>query len=170
MMRATFAPDTILIAITFADGTLGVMHFVVTEYNVDGTPRWARPATKENVDAEIERSQFDAEKRPIKGWRYIMPDDLPKHRIYRAAWKDTGTAIDHDMDRARAHHRKMIRHLRRPAMDKLDGEWMKAVAKNDATTARAIDEKRQALRDAPADPRIDAAKTIDDLLKLDLNA
>jgi hypothetical protein len=50
------APDQQLIALTFADGTLGVMSFVTIEYNNDDVPRFVREATDENINAEIAKA------------------------------------------------------------------------------------------------------------------
>lgn len=52
--------------------------------------------------------------------------------------------------------------------DIADKASMEAKAKVEAakTVMRNVSARKQVLRDAPADPRIETAKTVDDLLKL----
>lgn len=159
------APDTVLVSITFADDSVGVMQFVVTEFDQNGNARWARPATRENVDSEIARTAFEPALLPVKGWRFILRDDLPADRSYRPAWQDDGARVSHNMPKAREHHRSLIRRQRVAAFKQLDGDWMAAQSKGAAAVA-AVEAKRKAWRDAPSDPRIEAAKTIDDLKQI----
>lgn len=160
------SPQLQFVAITFADGSLGVMQFVVQEYLPSGIVRWERLPTKNNVDAEIARGAWDAHLLPIKGWRLIDPGDVPTDRTYRGAWSDDGNAIVHDMTRAREVHRDRLRRARAAALAELDGKWMRATGQGKTKEAAAIEAERQKLRDAPADPRIDAAETIKDLTAL----
>ena len=89
---------------------------------------------------------------------YTIPDE----RTFREAWDKTGeTAITVDMAAAREIWRQKIRNARVPEFEKLDAEYMKALETSSDTTA--IVAKKQALRDAPADPAIDAATTPDQL-------
>ena len=90
--------DTVTIAITFADDTVGVMTFITAERGDAGTVNWRRQATKDEVDIEIARCNVPAGKRPIKSWRPVDPHDLPKDRTYRNAWRDTGTGFAHDAE------------------------------------------------------------------------
>lgn len=80
----------------------------------------------------------------VPGWtnkREIAATDLPPthHRAYRAAWRDTGRAIECDMSQARAIARE-----------------------------RAADRRRRGLQAPdPDDPAWDAATTPDELLALE---
>ena len=64
-----------------------------------------------------------------------------------------------DMPKARDIWRDKIREERKPKLDKLDVDFMRAVEADDATEKAAIATKKQALRDATDDPAIEAATT-----------
>lgn len=97
-------------------------------------------------------------------WAAIDESDYPgEHRAYRRAWRANSGRIEIDLDAAREIHRNRIRSARKPVLEHLDSEWMKAMGQGDAAKAAVVEAKRQALRDAPASTEIDSAKTIDDL-------
>lgn len=68
-----------------------------------------------------------------------------------------------DMHRARDIHRDRIRAARATALAALDVAYQRADEQGDAAAKAAIAAQKQALRDAPADPRIDAASTVEAL-------
>ncbi len=74
-------PEVQLIAITRADGSLAIMHFVTKA-------EFIRVATDEAINAEIAKAGIRA-----TSWRRITLRDLPTNRIDRDAWIDTGSAI-----------------------------------------------------------------------------
>lgn len=159
------APQTELIALTFANDTVGIMAFVTIEYSTNGLPRWARASTDENVEAEIKKASisFEPEKLPIKRWRRIVREHLPGDRTYRNALRDTGTRFVHDMPHAREIHRELLRGMRREWFSVLDVRAQRAMEeKNDSVVAQTVAQKN-ILRDLPADPRIEQAQTVDDL-------
>lgn len=69
--------------------------------------------------------------------------------------------ISVDMDKAKEIWREKIRMARTGKLEALDAQFMKAL-ETGADTSAIVAEK-QALRDAPADPAIDAATTPDEL-------
>ena len=71
--------------------------------------------------------------------------------------------ISIDMEVARDIWRDKIRAARIPALASLDVEYQRADELSDAELKAAIAQRKQALRDAPADPRIDAATTTSEL-------
>lgn len=89
--------------------------------------------------------------------------ELPDERLFRDAWAADSEAgvISVDMSLAREIWRDRIRRARAPRLLELDAEFMKAL-ETGASTATIVAEK-QALRDAPADPGIDAASTPEEL-------
>lgn len=91
---------------------------------------------------------------------------LPAERTFRNAWKQQGNAVTVDMPKAREIWRDKIRIARAPKFEPLDVAWFKAVEANDVVAMTDIKAKKKALRDAPADPRIEAAKTPEDLKKV----
>ena len=62
-----------------------------------------------------------------------------------------------NMTKAREIHKTNIREAREPKLAELDVEFQKALEKG--TDTPSIVSKKQALRDAPADSAIEAAKT-----------
>jgi len=68
-----------------------------------------------------------------------------------------------DMTKAREIKRDQLRAERKPLLEKLDVEFMRAQEQGDQTKADEIAAKKQALRDVTADPAIDAATTPDEL-------
>ena len=88
---------------------------------------------------------------------------IPSGRTFRAAWEKTSDAIiGTNMDKAKEIWRDKIRTAREPEMLKLDAAFMKAL-ETGADTSTIVAAK-QALRDAPSDPAIDAATTPEELM------
>lgn len=90
---------------------------------------------------------------------------IPSDRSFRNAWKRNGRKVETDMAKARDIHRDRIRAARNPKLAALDVELQRELENPRPNTAAIVDQKR-ALRDAPADPKIDAAKTPADLKEL----
>lgn len=67
-----------------------------------------------------------------------------------------------NMDKAREIHRQRIRQARFPKLAELDTAFQRELEKVKPNTA-AIAAKKQALRDAPSDPAIAAAKSPEEL-------
>ena len=153
--------ESVRIALTCADGALVVMTFVTAEYRSDGAARWMRLPTRAAVDAEITRAAttFDPGKTPIQGWRFIEEADLPPDRTYRNAWRDRNGRIEHDMPHARNLHRDLLREARAPQMVALDEAYLRADEAGDVAAKQRVAVRKQRLRDAPSDPRIEAAQT-----------
>ena len=72
-----------------------------------------------------------------------------------------------NMDKAREIKKDMIRAERKPKLEELDVQFMRAVESGDTEAQATIAAQKQALRDAPADSRIDAATTPDELKLVD---
>ena len=70
-------------------------------------------------------------------------------------------SIKINMTKAKEIHRKHIREARTPLLASLDTDFQRALETSQDTTA--IVSKKQALRDAPANTAIDAAKTPEEL-------
>lgn len=88
----------------------------------------------------------------------------PKDRVFRMAWAPPVDGIvSIDMIQAREIWRDKIRAARTPVLNKLDADFMKALEAGDTTLQADISTQKQALRDAPSDPAIDAAQTPEEL-------
>tara|TARA_R100000278_G_scaffold45477_1_gene39524 strand:- start:19 stop:282 length:264 start_codon:yes stop_codon:yes gene_type:complete len=70
-------------------------------------------------------------------------------------------SIKINMTKAKEIHRKHVREARTPLLASLDTDFQKALETSADTTS--IVSKKKALRDAPANAAIDAAKTPDEL-------
>ena len=89
--------------------------------------------------------------------------EVPAERTFRDAWEanaNTGV-ISVDMAAARGIWRDKIRQARTEPLAALDTSYMKALETGADTTQIIAD--KQALRDAPTDPAIDAATTPEEL-------
>ena len=73
-----------------------------------------------------------------------------------------------NMTKAREIKREQIRAQRVPLLASLDVEFMRAVESGDSAEQARIAAEKQRLRDAPDDPRIEAAQTPQELAALDL--
>lgn len=71
------------------------------------------------------------------------------------------------MTKAKDIWRDKIREDRKPKLAELDVQYMRAVESNDAIEKAVIATKKQTLRDATTDSRIDAATTPDELKLVD---
>lgn len=87
-------------------------------------------------------------------------------RAFRRAVVMLDGALQHDVAAARECVRRVLRHRRGQAMPELDAQWMRATGQGDKAAAKRIEAERQRWRDAPADPRIEAAQTLDELRAL----
>lgn len=74
------------------------------------------------------------------------------------------------MPTARDLHRDLLRAERERRWQALDARWFRAAETGDTTEQDAVATAKQALRDAPADARIDAAATPAALATLTIDA
>jgi hypothetical protein len=120
------------------------------------------PIYAEDEDAFLQR--ITAKDAPADAQRltYIDPAELPDD-TFRDAWQLDAGQVTIDMEKARAIHRARLRAIRSPKLAALDIAMMRAFEDGDADKVVAIRAEKQALRDAPADPAIDAAPTPADL-------
>lgn len=68
------------------------------------------------------------------------------------------------MDKAKEIFRDRIREARKEKFEKLDYAFMRAVEIGDAEEQSRVVSEKQTLRDAPADPDIDAATNVNELV------
>lgn len=96
-----------------------------------------------------------------------LPDDWTPpdiDRTFRNAWVIDGSGkTSVDMPKARDIHRQRLRRLRDPKFEPLERAQRTALVSGDRAQAAAIETQLQALRDATADPAIEAAQTPDEL-------
>ena len=75
--------------------------------------------------------------------------------------------LEINLNKAKDIWRDKIREDRKPKLAELDVQYMRAVENDNATEKAAIATKKQTLRDATADSRIDAATSPDELKVID---
>lgn len=95
---------------------------------------------------------------------------IPPNRAFRDAWQFTGPAVEVDMTKARKVQRDKLREERKSKLEALDYEWFRADEAADAAQKKAVVDRKKALRDITADPRIEAAATPEALQALTLDA
>lgn len=93
--------------------------------------------------------------------------DLPADRTFRKAWATRDGTVEVDMGRARDVWRDHIRRRRRPLLEALDVEAVRADEDGHAEGKARVVERKKRLRDAPADKRIEDAQTPEELIAVD---
>jgi len=102
----------------------------------------------------------------VMSWRRLTLAEWSQFdadRPYRNALRDLEGKIAYDIEAARECHRNVLRLERSVRLPALDILWMRAVASKDEALATQLEAERQKLRDAPDDPRIDAAQSVEEL-------
>lgn len=165
-------PDVQTVAVSRVDGGVTILRVVETEYLPDGSVHKTYEITPAYVDSLIAKYVADGHwtgpLAPVS-WRFVPNDFVDEHtdRDFRNAWADTGKGKPgHDMAKAQTIHRDRLRALRGPKLAALDTEVMRADEENNKEAKAAAVAKKQKLRDLPDNPRIAAAKTIDELKAL----
>ncbi len=92
----------------------------------------------------------------------IQDSEIPKNTFFERAWKIVDGKIEMDIAKAREVHREHVRYARTSKLVELDIEFQRALETSADTTS--IVSKKKALRDAPANSAIDAAKTEAELI------
>ena len=171
-------------ALTRTDGGVSIMEIVPHAVRINGVVVPARykagtlsvltengewgsvPADAELIYATVSEclaKWTPARRGEIVSVREIALADCPTDRVFRNAWKDGGSKIEIDMQKAREIKRDDLRQLRAPLLADLDVAYMRADEVGDAIEKQRIAAKKQALRDVTADPMIDAATTPEQL-------
>jgi len=86
---------------------------------------------------------------------------VPTDRTFRGAWAFNEAVIEVDMAKARDIHKDNLRAERKPRLEALDVDYMKALEAGSGTDAIAT--QKETLRDITSDSRIAAASTPDAL-------
>lgn len=136
---------------------------------------WYRLPTDDNILSEVLRA-FAVGPQPTT-MRVISEADVPADRTYRDALKDTGTALVHDVPKAREIQLARVRHRRVPKLEELDRAMMRAAGRKLVAEAAGdkkladdhtaymleVEAQRQELRDLPVTLKVEEAQTIDEI-------
>jgi len=126
---------------------------------VDGAiAKWAE--TEDEFVARIAKKDVPAD---AVGVQIIDASSIPSDRTFRNAWKAGNGCIEHDMAKCREIHRNRMRDARKSLFAVLDVEYMRADEAGNVAKKLAVAKKKQELRDVTADPRIESAKTPEEL-------
>jgi len=91
---------------------------------------------------------------------------VPSDRIFRGAWVFNGDVIEVDMAKSREIHKGNLRAERKPLLEALDVEYMKALESGSGAAEIAL--QKGTLRDVTDDSRIESAENPEDLKALTL--
>lgn len=127
------------------------------------TPEWAE--TEEEFLQRIRAKDIPPDAQNVA---VVDVGELPRDRTFREAWKLSGGRVEYDLQKCREIWRNKLRAERAPKLAELDIEFYRALERNDHAAMSAIAEKKQALRDAPSDPRIEQARSIEELKRVTL--
>ena len=158
--------DVALIAITMPDGSVTIRRYIVHLRNPRGELMGLRTPDDEHIRASLARQGWQD-----FPWKLVSPTELPP-RAFRAAWRldpslPRRERLRVDMPAAREIHRDRIRARRAPLLSALDVEYQRADEGGDQERKRQVAQRKQRLRDATQDPRIEAAQTPEELLAID---
>jgi hypothetical protein len=120
-----------------------------------------------SLDIEIPQTIEAPNMALIGATEYSVEDyTMPAERTFREAWSsppEGSSVIEIDIAKARDVWRDKIRLAREPHLPELDAAFMKALEAGNTSEQTSISAQKQAWRDAPAHPDIDAATTLDEL-------
>lgn len=124
---------------TRPDGGLSVVHPVIN--------------TREDISEEqaLDRAM---KRLPPEAINPQVVDSVPVDRTFRNAWKAGAAGIEHDMAKCRDLHRDKMRQVRAPKLAALDVAQLRG---------QNVEAQKQELRDVTSDPRIESAKTPEEL-------
>jgi hypothetical protein len=94
------------------------------------------------------------------GHREITEHEIPKDRTFRNAWRHD---LSVDMPRARDMWRAKMREARKPKLESLDIEAVRADEDGDKQRKADVVKRKKELRDVTELPAIEAAQTPDEL-------
>ncbi len=123
------------------------------------------------TDDEI--MEFVISKSNLEGKEFRITDksNIPQDRVFRNAWTDDNNTetVDIHIEKAQEIKKNNFRELRKPILEKLDADYMKALEASDIVAQQEIANKKQLLRDVtdlPLPTDIEDLKTfIPDILK-----
>ena len=79
-------------------------------------------------------------------WKIVNLSEVPTDRTFRSAWEyNNGLTVN--VDKAKEIQKDKWRAARKPVLEKLDIDFMKAVETMDTNTIQTIAQQKQALRD-----------------------
>lgn len=139
------------IVINNGDGSVSIVTPAPEMFDPDSRTRKALLESGKvfNTDEEVLDFIINKDVPKNKEFRIVDLDKLPSDRCFRNAWTDdfdTNT-VDVDVNKAKEIKRNEFRDLRKPLLEALDVEFMKALEANDTAAIAKIKNQKQLLRD-----------------------
>ena len=138
---------------TRLDGSLSIVIPVIN----------TQPTREAITEAEAEQRAWSRLPEDAINPQFVEDSAIPQDRTFRNAWRQSGAVVRVDMGAARELHKEHLRRLRAPKFEPLERAQRTALVLGDAAKAAVLEGRLQALRDAPADPAIEAAQTPEEL-------
>jgi hypothetical protein len=135
----------------------------------DDQDHWVREVTDDVIAAETRHENWDrlvlhdGTVRLLPNGTMEQHPDFPADCTFKDAWRYSGTSIVHDISTARAVVRREIRRVRSSRWPALDTAYQRATESGDEAAVASLLAQKNTLRDAPENPAIDAAETIEQL-------
>lgn len=110
---------------------------------------------------EVDRTWAEAQGAKYHQLPWMLCDEanIPVDRTFRNGWTCRDGTVCHDMAKCRDLARATVRRRREALWPAADAAVTKALARTDMEALREAEARREALRNAPADPRIEEAET-----------
>lgn len=129
------------------DGSIGVMTTV-----------------NDSIDPLNEFAKLTIENREkIESHRPMDESEMPMDRYFRNAWVHKDDKIHVDLDKSLSIHQNVLRELRKPKLDELDGQYMRALENGDESIQKEIVAKKVELRNITVHPELLMAKTPEEI-------
>lgn len=98
-----------------------------------------------------------------KPYKIVDVSEIPTDRSLRNGWKcdnaNNPTKIEHDIPKCREIWKDYMRAVRKPLLEALDADWMKAVENDDTAKKNEVKTKKQELRDVTTNTDLANATT-----------
>ena len=104
-----------------------------------------------------------SEKIKVESHRAVNDSEIPDDRYFRDAWSHKLDKIEVDMPKAMDIHLGRLREMRKPKLEALDIESMRAIEEDDKDKQRQIAADKKALRDVTISPDVLNASTPEEL-------
>lgn len=109
---------------------------------------FSQPLSLEQIEQHAQ--DITTSEKDFISYRIVSDDSLiPKDRYFRNAWTDDNPTdtVDIDMNKAINIKKDKLREIRKPLLEKLDVEYIKALEQADSDKITTIINKKQELRD-----------------------
>lgn len=146
--------------IMFTDslGRLCIMHPV----------RNTHPEPESLSDEEILQRAMKGIPQDASDVQIIEESEIPSDRYFRNAWVAGQGTVTHDLEKCKDIQKEVLRSKRKPRLEALDSEFMKALESGDSAKQQSVAAEKQRLRDITKHPSLLGALTPEAIKAVDL--